>query len=81
MQYHQRLNTLDDQIKHLDELSWAKLGKWLRSKWRDCEHWRTSLEGQLKKNGNEISLLREEWQKQVAAQTKPLPSMSSACPA
>ena len=74
LQYHSRQNTLDNQIKFLDELALAELGEWLRRKYNQCEDRRATAEKELRKNRNSIETLREEWKKQVAAQTKPIPS-------
>ena len=65
---------LDDQIKHLDELSLKRLGEWLKRKRKQCIARRKTAEEGLAKNPNSIDRLKEEWSKQVAAQTQPIPS-------
>lgn len=69
---------LDDQIKFLDETSMRDLGGWLHRKYLACATRKKEAEEELdkhKKEGRDIPLLREEWKKQVTAQTKPIPSM------
>ena len=74
IQYHARLNTLNDQVKYLDDSSLADLAAWLYRKYNMCEERRKEAEEELRKNGNDIAKLRVEWAKQVATQTKPIPS-------
>lgn len=65
---------LDDQIKHLDEGSLLRLGEWLKRKYKQCAGRRSAAKKELHKNPHSVDTLREEWTKQVAAQTKPIPS-------
>ena len=61
-------------MKFLDDSSLVDLAAWLYRKYFMCEERRTEAEKELQKNGNDIAKLRLEWAKQVAAQTKPIPS-------
>ncbi|KAF9220235.1 hypothetical protein BS17DRAFT_852707 [Gyrodon lividus] len=64
--HHQRLFVLDNQICYLDEKSFVSLGQWLGKKWVLSEE---ALGVLLVDEG----VLRDEWNTQVAHQTKPLP--------
>lgn len=73
-QYFQRLIVLDEQIKHLDEQSMASLGEWLARKWNDCQTKMRECKDELSRIKIDSKVLHNEWDKQVAAQTKPMPS-------
>ena len=73
-EYHRRLYTLDSQIDHLQKASIRCLGAWLARRWDHCEAKRREAKAALKKSKQPLALLREEYKKQLAAQTKPLPS-------
>ncbi|KAJ7753016.1 hypothetical protein B0H14DRAFT_2635656 [Mycena olivaceomarginata] len=64
--YHNRLHTIDSQIEHADKASLGRLGSWLGK--------RREAERDLAECRIEEDVLREEWKKQVAAQTKPAQS-------
>ncbi|KAJ7318477.1 hypothetical protein DFH08DRAFT_971233 [Mycena albidolilacea] len=69
--YHNRLHTIDSQIEHADKASLGRLGSWLVRRTVHCEGKRREAERDLTECGIEEDVLREEWKKQVAAQTKP----------
>ncbi|KAJ7866947.1 hypothetical protein B0H14DRAFT_3442077 [Mycena olivaceomarginata] len=69
--YHNRLHTIDSQIEHADKASLGRLGSWLVRRTVHCEGKRREAERDLAECGIEEDVLREEWKKQVAAQTKP----------
>ncbi|KAJ6465260.1 hypothetical protein C8R45DRAFT_1106910 [Mycena sanguinolenta] len=71
--YHRRLYTLDSQIDHLQKASIQRLGVWLARQWDHCEAKRWEAKAALKKSKQPLALLREEYKKQLEAQTKPLP--------
>ncbi|KAJ6471983.1 hypothetical protein C8R45DRAFT_936644 [Mycena sanguinolenta] len=71
--YHNRLYTLDAQIEHADEMSLLRLGEWIRRRHAHSVQKRGEASQALADSGKPLSLLRAEWKKQVAAQTKPLP--------
>ncbi|KAJ7080331.1 hypothetical protein C8R44DRAFT_894812 [Mycena epipterygia] len=72
----QRLYVLDAQIEHADELSLQRLGDWLRRRSLHSRKKRQEAESVLAQCRVRISALREQWQLQVVAQTKPLPRRS-----
>ncbi|KAJ7766951.1 hypothetical protein B0H14DRAFT_3509935 [Mycena olivaceomarginata] len=65
------LHTIDSQIEHADKASLGRLGSWLVRRTVHCEGKRREAERDLAECGIEEDVLREEWKKQVAAQTKP----------
>ncbi|KAJ7854158.1 hypothetical protein B0H14DRAFT_3085541 [Mycena olivaceomarginata] len=69
--YHNRLHTIDSQIEHADKASLGRLGSWLVCRTVHCEGKRREAKRDLAECGIEEDVLREEWKKQVAAQTKP----------
>ncbi|KAF7343583.1 hypothetical protein MSAN_01978800 [Mycena sanguinolenta] len=71
--YHNRLYTLDAQMEHADEMSLLRLGEWIRRHHAHCVQKRSEATKAFAEAGKPMSLLRAEWKKQVAAQTKPLP--------
>ncbi|KAF8127341.1 hypothetical protein K438DRAFT_1646448 [Mycena galopus ATCC 62051] len=73
--YHNRLYTLDAQIKHSQEGSLFRLGEWIHRRYRHCVAKRTESTKALRECEKSTALLREQWQLQVVAQTKPLPRM------
>ncbi|KAJ7657119.1 hypothetical protein B0H17DRAFT_1213586 [Mycena rosella] len=70
--YHHRLYTLDTQIQHADEANLFKLAEWIQCRGLHSTAKRAEAQAVLKKCGHDLPLLRAEWAKQVAAQTKPL---------
>ncbi|KAJ6574166.1 hypothetical protein B0H19DRAFT_856491, partial [Mycena capillaripes] len=72
----QRLYVLDAQIEHADEVSLQRLGDWLRRRSLHSRKKRQEAESALAECRVRISVLREQWQLQVVAQTKPLPRRS-----
>ncbi|KAJ7744004.1 hypothetical protein B0H14DRAFT_3097169 [Mycena olivaceomarginata] len=72
----QRLYVLDAQIEHADELSLQRLGDWLRRRSLHSRKKCQEAESALAECRVRISVLREQWQLQVIAQTKPLPRRS-----
>ncbi|KAJ7661818.1 hypothetical protein B0H17DRAFT_1212137 [Mycena rosella] len=70
--YHHRLYTLDTQIQHADEANLFKLAEWIQRRGLHSAAKRAEAQAVLKKCGHDLPLLRAEWAKQVAAQTKPL---------
>ncbi|KAJ7603276.1 hypothetical protein DFH06DRAFT_1022371, partial [Mycena polygramma] len=73
--FHRRLYTLDSQIHHLQQASIRRLGAWLARRWAHCQEMRREAEAMLLKCEQPRSLLEAEYKKQVAAQTKPLPTL------
>ncbi|KAF8157537.1 hypothetical protein K438DRAFT_1620994 [Mycena galopus ATCC 62051] len=71
--YHNRLYTLDAQIEHSQEGSLFRLGEWIRRRYRHCVAKRAESTKALRECEKSTALLREQWQLQVVAQTKPLP--------
>ncbi|KAJ6526367.1 hypothetical protein B0H19DRAFT_1335642 [Mycena capillaripes] len=61
------------QIGHADEVSLQRLGDWLRRRSLHSRKKRQEAESALAECRVRISVLREQWQLQVVAQTKPLP--------
>ncbi|KAJ7811762.1 hypothetical protein B0H13DRAFT_2243255 [Mycena leptocephala] len=74
--YHNRLYTLDAQIQHADESSLMRLGEWIARRLAHCVQKRAEATKTLRDCGKPMALLREQWQLQVIAQTKPLPRRS-----
>ncbi|KAJ7774680.1 hypothetical protein B0H14DRAFT_3095901 [Mycena olivaceomarginata] len=72
----QRLYVLDAQIEHADEVSLQQMGEWLRRQSLHSRKKRQEAESVLAECRVRISALREQWQLQVVAQTKPLPRRS-----
>ncbi|KAJ7883156.1 hypothetical protein B0H14DRAFT_3750115 [Mycena olivaceomarginata] len=72
----QRLYVLDTQIEHADDLSLQRLGDWLRRRSLHSRKKRQEAESVLAECRVRILALREQWQLQVVAQTKPLPRRS-----
>ncbi|KAJ7684879.1 hypothetical protein DFH06DRAFT_968141 [Mycena polygramma] len=70
--YHNRLYTLDAQIEHAEESSLLRLGEWIRRRNAHSVQKRAEATEAFRACGHPKSLLREEWKKQVIAQTKPL---------
>ncbi|KAJ7113865.1 hypothetical protein C8R44DRAFT_740749 [Mycena epipterygia] len=70
--YHNRLYTLDAQIEHADETSLLRLGEWIKRRHLHCATKRIEARKVLAESGKPITLLREQWKMQVAAQTKPI---------
>ena len=78
-QYYQRKFTLDEQVQHNRLLSLMQLAVWMLRKWRKARERKAELEEQLEElrqsgaPGLSDDELRAEHNKQVKAQTKPLP--------
>ncbi|KAJ7121193.1 hypothetical protein C8R44DRAFT_831780 [Mycena epipterygia] len=70
--YHNRLYTLDAQIEHTDETSLLRLGEWIKRRHLHCATKRIEARKVLAESGKPITLLREQWKMQVAAQTRPI---------
>jgi len=64
---------LDAQIEHSQEGSLFRLGEWIRRRYRHCVAKRAESTKALRECEKSTALLREQWQLQVVAQTKPLP--------
>ncbi|KAJ7474951.1 hypothetical protein FB451DRAFT_1034933 [Mycena latifolia] len=70
--YHHRLYTIDVQIEHADKASLGRLAGWLVRRSAHCEgKLRDALED-LTSCGIAEDVLRAEWAKQIALQTKPM---------
>lgn len=63
-------------MKYLDERSLHSLGSWLSRRWDRCQTLKKETTKGLSEIPIDIHVLREEWESQVAAQTKPAPSKS-----
>jgi hypothetical protein len=64
---------LDTQVKYLDNKSLESLGDWISRKWYRCQEKQKSAEDVLGQLGISTAMLREQWDEQVKAQTKPAP--------
>ncbi|KAL0563866.1 hypothetical protein V5O48_018196 [Marasmius crinis-equi] len=75
--YHQRIFTLDCQVAHTDRESLKGLRDWLARKYSDARG--VELEGKREMwvSGRSEAYLREQWEDQVAKQTKCLPRKSN----
>ncbi|KAJ6558869.1 hypothetical protein DFH09DRAFT_1485992 [Mycena vulgaris] len=71
--YHNRLYTLDAQMEHAEEASLLRLGEWINRRYRHCVQKRAEAKKELAKAGKSTEMLREQWDAQVAAQTRPPP--------
>ncbi|KAJ7686052.1 hypothetical protein B0H14DRAFT_3534786 [Mycena olivaceomarginata] len=69
--YHNRLHTINSQIEYADKASLGRLGSWLVRRTIHCEGKRREAERDFTECRIEEDVLREEWKKQVAVQTKP----------
>ncbi|KAH9828839.1 uncharacterized protein C8Q71DRAFT_859379 [Rhodofomes roseus] len=74
--YHQRLFVIDTQVKHIEEQSLRRLGRWLRRKWYQCQDKLATARREVEQSGVSSEQLRAEWELQVQAQTKPPPKQS-----
>ncbi|KAG6807169.1 hypothetical protein H0H92_008557 [Tricholoma furcatifolium] len=74
--YHQRLYTLDRQILHARTDIHLRLGQWLARRYAHAQAKRAAAELALQQCGQTETFLRDQWAKQVEAQTKPLPKQS-----
>ncbi|KAL0571576.1 hypothetical protein V5O48_010382 [Marasmius crinis-equi] len=72
--YYQRIFTLDAQVQHADQESLKGLGDWLARKYSDARGAQLEGEREMRASGRSEEFLREQWEEQVADQTKPLPS-------
>ncbi|KAJ7021923.1 hypothetical protein C8F04DRAFT_972110 [Mycena alexandri] len=70
--YHHRLYTLDTQVKHADEANLFGLAAWNKRRELHSATKRSEAEAIIEECGVAMDVLKEEWIKQVAAQTKPL---------
>jgi hypothetical protein len=73
-QYHQRLLTLDTQVKHLEAKSLLSLGHWLSRKWQQCQTKKTVVTAELARLRISEDELREQWALQLQYQTQPATS-------
>ncbi|KAF7341610.1 hypothetical protein MSAN_02058400 [Mycena sanguinolenta] len=71
LRYHHRLHTIDSQVEHADKASLRRLGAWLVRCTVHCEDKLQEATKELAACGVAETVLREEWEKQVKAQTKP----------
>ena len=72
LQYHRRLFTIDAQVEHADKASLGRLAAWLYRQTINCEEKLREALADLKESEVAEPVLREEWKKQVNAQTQPL---------
>ncbi|KAJ7118701.1 hypothetical protein C8R43DRAFT_1091017 [Mycena crocata] len=70
--YHHRLYTIDSQVEHADKASLGRLAQWIVRRTQNCEEKLRQALSDLAESGYAELLLREEWEKQIAAQTKPI---------
>ena len=78
--YHNRIYTLNTQIKHLDVKSLASLGTWLSGKWMKLIERKANVEIMLQdlaKQGRSLAFLDNQWKEQVKEQTTPLKRQSA----
>ncbi|KAJ7796379.1 hypothetical protein B0H14DRAFT_3494859 [Mycena olivaceomarginata] len=71
--YHNRLYTLDSQIEQADKASLLRLGEWIARRYKHSLGKRAEATKALRECGKSKDVLRDQWNLQVAAQTKPLP--------
>lgn len=76
-QYHQRLLTLDTQVRHLEAKSLLAFGHWLSRKWQQCQTRKTVAKAELARLGLSKDELREQWAFQLQCQTQPTSRMYS----
>ncbi|THU86821.1 hypothetical protein K435DRAFT_682930 [Dendrothele bispora CBS 962.96] len=74
--YHLRLYTLDSQLHFGNQESLLRMGTWIRRKLRLSSEKRSEHVKILEDCGIDMTVLREQWKKQVSTQTQPLPSQS-----
>jgi hypothetical protein len=72
------LHTIDAQVQHADRQSLKKMAAWLIRKWRQAEAKRSEAQKALRESGKSLEFLQEQWDTQVASQTKPLPRKCSS---
>lgn len=60
-------------MEHAEEASLLRLGEWINRRYRHCIQKRAEAKKELAKAGKSTEMLREQWEAQVAAQTRPLP--------
>ncbi|KAF7371880.1 hypothetical protein MVEN_00045200 [Mycena venus] len=60
-------------MEHAEEASLLRLGEWINRRYRHCIQKRAEEKKELAKAGKSTEMLREQWEAQVAAQTRPLP--------
>ncbi|TEB24142.1 hypothetical protein FA13DRAFT_1756912 [Coprinellus micaceus] len=72
--YHQRLLTLDLQIKFLQDDGLTQLAGWLVRKWDACQRKEVDAQGTLDKSDLTVGELEGLWEDQVQVQTRPLVS-------
>ncbi|PPQ72968.1 hypothetical protein CVT26_014513 [Gymnopilus dilepis] len=77
--YYTRLYAINTKVRQLDNISLLGLGHWLQRKWgltQERKHAAVTALQSLYQRGITEDCIREEWAKQVKAQTKPLPRQS-----
>ncbi|KAJ7469552.1 hypothetical protein FB451DRAFT_1038682 [Mycena latifolia] len=74
--YHHRLYTIDLQIEHADKMSLGRLAGWLVRRSAHCEAKQREAREELALCGIAENVLRAEWAKQIAVQTKPMQRQS-----
>ncbi|KAJ7111122.1 hypothetical protein C8R46DRAFT_932834 [Mycena filopes] len=70
--YHHRLYTLDTQVKHADEANLFGLAAWNKRRVLHSAGKRIAAQEVIEECGVAMEVLKEQWQMQVKAQTKPL---------
>ena len=78
--YHNRIYTLNTQIKHLDMKSLHSLGAWLSRKWMKLIDRRANVQKILQglaEQGKSLDFLDNQWKEQVKDQTMPLKKQSA----
>ncbi|KAF8135926.1 hypothetical protein K438DRAFT_1922849 [Mycena galopus ATCC 62051] len=70
--YHNHLYTLDAQMEQTEEASLLQLGEWINRRYRHCIQKRAEAKKELVKADKSTEMLCEQWEAQVAAQTRPL---------
>ncbi|KAJ7166575.1 hypothetical protein C8R43DRAFT_946120, partial [Mycena crocata] len=63
---------IDSQVEHADKASLGRLAQWIVRRTQNCEEKLRQALSDLAESGYAELLLREEWEKQIAAQTKPI---------
>ncbi|KZP06311.1 hypothetical protein FIBSPDRAFT_914718 [Athelia psychrophila] len=74
--YYQRLFILDLHITHLEKSSRDQLGLWLARRWKKSVVTQDRARAGVQQCGVSQDVLREQWQLQVASQTRPAPRQS-----
>ncbi|KAK7441208.1 hypothetical protein VKT23_016689 [Stygiomarasmius scandens] len=71
--YYLHFYTIDTQLHFHNEQTLWNAGKWLQRKTRQCASRRLNAQRELEDSQQDLAFLTVQWEKQVQAQTQPLP--------